>query len=143
MMNQRLSAIMTKNVITIGPDDTLETVINIISKNRFHHLPVVSNNKLLGMITTRDLWMANLRREEYSKKKVNEIMTKKVAALHQDELIGAAAQIFLKHFFHSLPIIDNERNLVGIVTTHDVLRYEFLKEYPDDLFLKETKWLEF
>ncbi len=141
MMNERISTIMTKDVITIGPDSSLQEVVDIISKNKFHHLPVVLDKKLVGMITTRDLWESDIRRKDYPKRKVKEFMTTTVASLHPDELIGAAAQIFVKHLFHSLPLVDNEGNLVGIITSHDVLRYEFQKAYPDDKFLKETNWL--
>ena len=58
-------------------------------------------------------------------------MTKKVATLYANEKIGAAAQVFLENLFHGLPIVDENDNLIGIVTTHDVLKYEFLKEYPN------------
>lgn len=142
MMNERVSTIMTKGVVTIGPEDNLDKVLEIVSQNRFHHLPVVDGKKLAGMITTRDLWKSNLKVDEYSKSKVKDFMTSNVVALHENELIGAAAMIFLKHFFHSLPIVDNEENLVGIVTTYDVLRYEFIKAYPNDEFVKETNWLK-
>ena len=58
-------------------------------------------------------------------------MTTKVATLGPTELIGAAAQVFLEHLFHGLPIVDEDHNLVGIVTTHDILKYQFYKAYPE------------
>jgi CBS domain-containing protein len=79
---------------------------------------------------------------EYENIIVKDIMNKKVVTLTENELIGAAAQIFLKHLFHGLPIVNNDDELTGIVTTHDILKYEFLKEYPDDIFVKKTKWIE-
>ena len=69
-------------------------------------------------------------------------MTSKVVSLGPKELVGAAAMIFLKHLFHGLPIVDDDKKLVGIVTTHDILKYEFKKEYPDDAFIRETNWIE-
>jgi CBS domain-containing protein len=69
-------------------------------------------------------------------------MTEKVVTLNPHESVGAAAMIFLKHLFHGLPIVNDEKQLVGIVTTHDILKYEFLKEYPNDVFVKETNWLQ-
>ena len=143
MMNERISAIMTTTVVKVYPEDSLEVVKELLFVKHFHHLPVVDGNgKLVGIITSWDLIKSNKRFEEYGNFKVSDLMTTKVATLGPNDLIGAAAMVFLKHLFHGLPIIDDEHKLVGIVTTHDILKYEFLKEYPDDIFVKETHWVE-
>lgn len=142
MMNERIRSIMTTNVVTVHPEDSLEVVKKLLFEKHFHHLPVVDNGKLVGIITSWDLIKSNKKFEEYGNYKVKELMTKKVATLGPDESLGAAAMIFLKHLFHGLPIVDDDRNLVGIITTHDILKYNFLKEYPDDIFVKETHWIE-
>ena len=142
MMNERLSTIMTKKVITVKASDSLEVVKTLLFEKHFHHLPVVSENlSLEGIITSWDLIKRNIRFEDYGKYTVNDFMTKNVVTLGPKELVGAAAMIFLKHLFHGLPIVDDENKLVGIVTTHDILKYEFMKEYPDDTFIKETNWI--
>jgi CBS domain-containing protein len=142
MMNDRLSTIMTKNVITVKPTDTLATVKDILFSRGFHHVPVVEDKKLCGIITSYDMVRLDLPFSEYENIIVKDIMNKKVVTLTENELIGAAAQIFLKHLFHGLPIVNNDDELTGIVTTHDILKYEFLREYPDDIFVKKTKWIE-
>jgi CBS domain-containing protein len=142
MMNDRLSSIMTPNVVTVNPDDTLATVKDILFSRGFHHVPVVEGTKLCGIITSYDMVRLDLPFAEYKNIIVKDVMTKKVVTLTPNELIGAAAQIFLKHLFHGLPIVNDDGDLVGIVTTHDILKYEFLKEYPDDIFVKKTKWME-
>ena len=143
MMNERLSTIMTKDVVTVKPDDSLEVVKDLLFHKHFHHLPVVDEDyKLVGILTSWDLIKNNLKFEEYSGKKVSDVMTSKVVTLGPNEKVGAAAMIFLKHLFHGLPIVDDDRHLVGIVTTHDVLKYQFIKEYPDDVFIKETNWIQ-
>lgn len=142
MMNERLSAIMTRNVVTVRKDNSLEDVKKLLFEKRIHHIPVVDdNNKLVGIITSWDLIKSQKPFHEYDKIKVEELMTKNVASLGPNELIGAAAMIFLKNLFHGLPIVDDDNKLVGIVTTHDILLYEYNKEYPDDPFIKETNWL--
>ena len=143
MMNERLSSIMTKDVVTVKPEDSLEIVKELLFHKHFHHLPVINDdNELKGIITSWDLIKRNLKFDEYENYKVKDVMTKKVATLGPNELIGAAAMIFLRHLFHGLPIVDDDRKLVGIVTTHDILKYEFQKEYPDDVFIRETHWIE-
>lgn len=143
MMNERISSIMTTNVVTVHPDDSLEVVKHLLFEKHFHHLPVVnSDSVLVGIITSWDLIKSNKRFEEYGDYQVKDLMTQKVATLGPNESIGAAAMVFLKHLFHGMPIIDDEHKLLGIITTHDILKYEFLKEYPDDVFIRETHWVE-
>lgn len=142
-MNERLSTIMTKKVITVQKDDSLEVVKELLFDRHFHHLPVVDkDNQLCGIITSWDLIKKNIKFEEYGGLKVVDVMTSKVVTLGPNELVGAAAMIFLKHLFHGLPIVNEDGVLVGIVTTHDILKYEFKKEYPNDVFIKETKWID-
>lgn len=132
MMNEQLSSIMTSEVVTVKPGDSLSKVKEILFDKRFHHIPVVDNGKLVGIVTTYDLVKLNKTFDQYEGMTVKEIMTEKVVTLEPQEKIGAAAQIFLRHLFHGLPIVDDQRNLKGIVTTHDIMKYQFDKEYPDD-----------
>lgn len=142
MMNERLYTIMTKNVVTAKPDDTLSTVKEILFTRGFHHVPVVNGKKLSGIITSYDLMRLNEKFENYDKILVKDVMKAKVVTLTPTELVGAAAMIFLKHLFHAIPIINDDEELVGIVTTHDILKYQFFREYPEDDFVEKTKWLE-
>lgn len=131
MMNEPISSIMTKNVITVRPDDTLSVVKEILFTKHIHHIPVLQGRKLIGIITSFDLIKLGKSVDEYANIKVEEIMTKKIATMSPNEKIGAAAQVFLENLFHGLPIVDDDNNLIGIITTHDVLKYEFHKEYPN------------
>jgi acetoin utilization protein AcuB len=132
MMNEQLSSIMTREVVTVKPSDSLSKVKEILFDKRFHHIPVVEDGKLVGIVTTYDLVKLNKTFDQYEGMTVKEIMTDKVVTLEPQEKIGAAAQIFLRHLFHGLPIVDDQHNLKGIVTTHDIMKYQFDKEYPDD-----------
>lgn len=142
MMNEKLHTIMTKSVVTARPTDSLSLIKNILFTKGYHHIPVVEGKKLMGIITSFDLMKLDKKFSEYDDIQVQEVMTKNVVTLYETELVGAAAMIFLKHLFHGLPIINKDKDLVGIVTTHDILKYEFKKEYPDDVFIKKTRWME-
>lgn len=142
MMNERLSKIMTTDVVSVHKNDSLEVVKKLLFVKRIHHIPVVDDDHyLVGIITSWDLIKSQKKFSEYGNIKVEELMTKNVASLRTKELIGAAAMIFLKNLFHGLPIVDDDGKLVGIVTTHDILLYEYNKEYPNDPFIKDTNWL--
>lgn len=142
MMNEKIYSIMTKKVVTAKATDSLTTIKNILFEKGYHHIPVVEGKKLLGIITSFDLMKLDKPFSEYDNIQVKDVMTSNVVTLYDSELVGAAAMIFLKHLFHGLPIINEKKELVGIVTTHDILKYEFKKEYPNDVFIKKTRWME-
>ncbi|HLF64982.1 MAG TPA: CBS domain-containing protein [Saprospiraceae bacterium] len=129
MMNEPLSSIMTTKLLTAGPNDSLNVVRQILLKHRIHHVPVVEDKKLVGLVTTYDLFKLSFHPDETDNIKVREIMTRKLATLEPHDKIGSAAEIFLEHLFHAVPIVKNGE-LVGIVTSFDVMKYEFKKAYP-------------
>ena len=98
-------------------------------KQRIHHVPVVDGKMLVGLVTTYDLFKLAYHPDEMANLKVREVMTKKLATLEPTEKIGAAAEVFLEHLFHAVPIV-SKGELVGIVTSFDVMKYEFKKAYP-------------
>lgn len=144
MMNEPISAIMITKVVTVNPEDKLTVVKDILFNKRFHHIPVVKGpkNKLVGIISSHDIFKLNAKFEDYDKLTVQDVMTKKIATLRPEEKIGAAAQVFLRHLFHGLPIVNDDLELLGIITTHDILKYSYDKEYPNDEFEIEWRNLE-
>jgi len=130
MMNEPVHTIMTKNLITVRPSDTLSEVRKTFMTNSLHHLPVVENNQLVGIMTTYDLWKNEIAPENYTTATVSQIMNTNIAKISPEDKIGTAAEIFLSNKFHALPVVNEENTLLGIVTTFDVLLYEFKREYP-------------
>lgn len=133
-MNEPISSIMTRDLYTVTPDDSLEKVKEIFSEKQIHHMPVVvEEDELVGLITTSDLLWLNESFDSYKYVKVDRVMTKKLAVLEPDDKIGTAAQVFLRNWFHALPIVKaGTKKLLGIVTTFDILSYSFKKEYPGE-----------
>jgi len=137
MMNESVSTIMIKNLITLTPESTLAEVSEIFSTRKIHHIPVLDNDVLVGLITLYDLWRKNALHESYSDIKVQEVMSKKLIKLEPDDKIGTAAELFLDNRFHALPVVQGDR-LVGLITTFDVLKYSFKKEYPNPILFKDV-----
>ena len=136
MMNEAVQTIMTKDLITLHSSDKVSEVTKIFRNNRIHHLPIVEGEKLVGLITTYDLWKMGKSFEESKNITIGEVMSKKLAVLGPNDKIGTAAEILLFNRFHALPIVENGK-LLGIITTHDVLKYEFKKEYPKTIMHKD------
>ncbi len=133
MMNETLHTIMTSNVVTLSPSDTLGQAREIFMTKRIHHLPIVDGKKLVGLVTSWDIFKLGLSAVAYQDMRISEVMSTHLATLEPDQHIGAAAEVFMEHLFHAVPIVNEHRELVGIVTTYDILRYEYQKEYPASL----------
>ena len=69
--------------------------------------------------------------EDYDDILVRDVMTRHLATLNPDEKVGAAAEIFLENRFHAVPVVNEDFDLVGLITSFDILRYAFKKEYPN------------
>ena len=126
-----LSTIMTKNLITLSPEDELIKVRDVFEKQRIHHIPVIQDNELVGMVSKSDYLFflrgfanksTDLKLERFRLKThhVKELMTTKLAKLGPDQKINVALEIFKENLFHAVPIVDNN-GLVGIVTTWDII----------------------
>jgi CBS domain-containing protein len=133
MMNELVDRYMTKDVITLNPDSTLGEAREILLGKHIHHIPIVEGRKLVGMITSWDIFKLGKSAAEYQSMKVSEIMTRKVATLDPGQHLGAAAEVLTRHLFHAIPIINDDAELLGIITSTDIVRYEHTKEYPENL----------
>lgn len=131
-----LSKIMTTDIITVNPRQTMNIVKEIFSAHNIHHIPVISERKVVGMISKIDFFkiqhgiaiFKSKEVEEYNNAIlrslfVSEVMTKQVAKLFVDDSVGIAFDMFKENYFHAIPIVDKEENIAGIVTTFDLLNY--------------------
>jgi CBS domain-containing protein len=132
-----VSEIMTSHLVTVTPKTILDKVNDIFSKNDFHHIPVVDFERLVGIISRKDIdrvsscidLFHSKTNEEYNNKLfqsllAEEVMTPKVTVLSPDDSIGYAAVLFSENKFHALPVVVGEK-LVGLVTTFDMLDYAY------------------
>jgi len=134
--NKPIRSIMTTELVTVSPETTARDIKKLFDKNSFHHLPVVApGSKLKGIISREDVakvaYILSLRtsgktysEKEYTSLTASDLMTQYPLSLDPDDTIGLAADIFLANKFHALPIIDDDE-LIGLVTTHDLLKYGF------------------
>ncbi len=143
--------IMSSPAVCVNVEQTLQDVIEILAKNRFSGVPVVDNeNKVIGVISDTDIiryshqvsvvplsnlsgWisphvdiadLATMRKgfELLHKTKVNEVMTKKVFTIHEDETATEVAQLMNRRRINRVPVVDTAGKLVGIVTRGDMVQ---------------------
>ncbi|MFS8980233.1 CBS domain-containing protein [Cupriavidus necator] len=127
-----VDSIMSKSVVTVVFDDTLATVMNIFDEAKFHHLLVVEDGRLHGVISDRDLLRAmspfigstveSARDVNTLSKRVHQIMSRKPITLRPEAEIGDAVELFLTHQISCIPIVDEQFRPVGILSWRDILR---------------------
>lgn len=126
-----ISQIMTSNVFTVNQTHSLRDVHNLLKEKGIHHVPVVSGDKVIGMISKTDLervtFVNNYEGESvstqmYDALKIEQVMTKQVTTIEKENTVLDAAKILAKNEFHALPVVDGD-SIVGIVTTKDMMDY--------------------
>jgi len=137
MMNLEVRTIMTTNPIVAHPNQTIEEVTNLMIEARHQQLPVVEDGKLCGMITSYDLWKAT-RSGLDTNEKIDCIMTKKVLRITPKDKVGTAAELFADTRFKTLPVVNLNNELKGIVTAFDVIKSAFKEEYPRPILFEEV-----
>ncbi len=131
-LNLPVSILMTKNVECVTPDQKIIDLKHIYEKQKFHHhVPVVENNELVGMVSLIDFMRAvhnaSLDDNEavYHITHVRDIMSTHPVSVSEETSIKVVADMLAKGEFNSVVITENKR-VIGIVTTADILRH-FLK----------------
>ena len=125
-------------VLTIQIGQKLSEVRKLMQVNQIHHVPVLDGTKLVGLLSAVDL--ANLSLTSFgSDERSNDtmldnqfspedVMSKNVVTIKPKASIREAAELLAEGHFHSLPLVDKEGNLTGLVTSTDLIRY-LLSQY--------------
>lgn len=138
MMNEQVRHIMSKSPMTISPAAPLTQVYDVVMKNRVHHLAVVENQKLLGLITTYDLWRRNVPFEKYGALKAQDVMNTNLCKISPKDKVGTAAELFMDRRFHALPVVNLQGELKGVITSHDIIKYTLNKAYKTPILFKDV-----
>jgi CBS domain-containing protein len=119
--NEPISKIMSTNLVTVHHGDPFSKVRKLAQEHGVHHIPVVNGHELVGMISWTDI-MRTVDAALDHTMKLEDIMRKDPVSMQSSSTIREAAEILTKGDFHSLPICEG-KNLVGLVTTTDLIRY--------------------
>ena len=123
---------MSKNVITIDVNDSMQDAMKLLKENDIRMLPVMKKAKLVGIVTDRDLKKASasdatsLEIHELlyllMKIKAKDIMTKDVITVPPDYTVEETAQVLEKKRISGAPVVDADGQLVGTITQTDLFR---------------------
>ncbi len=117
--------VMSRDVKTIRPIDTVKQAATIMNENRIGSLIVISGTgELKGIVTERDILTDVVAEgKDSNTMKVEEIMTKELITISPDKTLEEAADLMTEKKIKKLPIV-HEGKLIGIVTATDLVAYE-------------------
>ena len=108
----------------LSPDNTINDALELMSKYRISGVPITSNEKLVGIITNRDIIF-----ESNYDRKISEVMTKEnLITAPENTTIEEAKELLKNHKIEKLPLVDAQNNLRGLITIKDI---EKVKKFPN------------
>ena len=122
--------IMTKDVITAAPYDSVEVGYEIMKKKEIRHLPIVSGTKLIGLVTQGDILMKAEKTKDgiiIPNLALSTVMTTDFVSTSPNMELSTLAGMMITHKVDAILVMHNNR-LVGIITTSDILDQFCLEE---------------
>jgi CBS domain-containing protein len=130
--NELVMKWMTSPVVTVSPTDTISSAHQVMKERAIRRLPVIENDRLVGIITIGDvreaspsdaislsIWELNYL---WARLTVEKTMTRNPLTIKPDDTIIQAAQVMLEHKVGGLPVVDTAGKLLGILTESDIFR---------------------
>jgi CBS domain-containing protein len=127
-----VSDVMTSHVRTADPDSSVQKIWQLLREERCHHVPIVENDRPVGIVSTWDL--VRVARRHGARKlseglsggeTASEVMTRELETIGTDESVERAIERIGEGDIHALLVLDDDGGLAGIVTNHDLLHYLF------------------
>jgi len=122
--------VMTTSVITAPPDHALREIRKIFAERKCHHIPIVEDNRVIGMVSAHDLICLVTEEDTggdaariLATGSARDVMSVDLETIHGLDPVEAAIDRIGIGDLHSLIVVDEQERLVGIVTHRDLLQY--------------------
>ncbi|MDH5209684.1 MAG: CBS domain-containing protein [Burkholderiaceae bacterium] len=117
----KVSQYMSLSVVTVTPQTEFHRAFDLMRSRNIHHLPVVDDGRVVGLVAERDLLLAaaNFGSSEVP---VGEIMHSPAICIAESALLKEAARLLVERHIGSLPVLDSKKALVGIITETDIFK---------------------
>jgi len=129
-----INRIMTTDPATVDVNDSISVATQLLESGDIHHLPVIENGLLAGILSSSDLLKFHLLTSDPAAVpagKVRQIMEPDPVVLDSGASLRDAATTLSVGGYHALPVVEQDRELVGIVTTVDLVTH-LLQQIPRD-----------
>jgi CBS domain-containing protein len=118
----KVSEIMTRDVRLLSPDQTIREAASLMADIDAGSLPVSENDRLVGMITDRDIVIRAVAQGKSADTKVADVMSKEILYCVDTDEIDDVARNMGKAQVRRLPVVNSDKRLVGIVSLGDLAR---------------------
>ena len=123
-MGQRIRDIMTSNPSTVEPDKTVVDAARIMKQEDAGVVPVTENGRLTGMVTDRDIAIRVVAEgRDPQSTPVREVASKDLVTVDPQQDLDEALRLMAQHQVRRLPVVEEDRRLVGVVAQADVARH--------------------
>ena len=123
-----VASIMSRKVVTAETGDTLWTIREIFENTKFHHIFVVDNRNLVGVISDRNLPAEKERDTATMNKKAYEIMSRVAVTVDAKTSIKKASNLMLENNISYIPVVSSEGVIEGIVSWREIFKF-YLKKH--------------
>lgn len=120
----RVNEAMTTDVKVVNPNQSIHDAARIMAECNFGSLPVGEDDRLVGMITDRDIAIRAVAAGKSPDTPVREVMSRDVKYCFEDDDIDSVAQNMGEEQLHRLVVLSKEKRLVGIVALADIAQCE-------------------
>ena len=118
----KVSEVMTNDVRTVTPDQSVREAASFMLRADAGSIPVCEGDKVIGMITDRDIAVRGIAEGRGPDTPVRELMTDHIICANSEDNVDEIAQRMSKEQVRRLPVLDAEQQLVGIVSLGDLAR---------------------
>lgn len=140
--NSKIADIMNKGVFYVDVTDTVKRADEIMREEKIKHLPVVEGKRYVGIITERNIMEYSLRHLYDAEDNLGEashnqildferIITRQSQVIYPEDSVAKAIKLMAKYRLDCLPVVDWQMNLLGIITTTDIMLFvhKLMEEY--------------
>ncbi len=124
--------LMTTKIHSLSPKDTVATAMELLSKYKIRHIPIVENKTLVGIVSD-GLLLGVLGAKKLTSTTLAEVMVKEVLAGQEHSSISDIARVMLEENVNCIPITTDSLELKGIVTTRDILEL-LTQSFPLEIY---------
>ena len=118
----KISEVMTREVKTVRPDSTVKEAASFMLSEDAGSMPVSDGDRLIGMITDRDIAVRGVAKGHGPDTPVRELMTDEIICAREDDDVESVASKMSKAQVRRLPVLDAQDKLCGIVSLGDLAR---------------------
>ena len=121
---RKISELMSRKAVTLSPDASIRQAAKKMKEHGVSSIMVTEYERLVGVVTDRDLRNRVLADEVDPQQAVRSIMSAKPKFIFENNRVFSALHLMLKHNIHHLPVLDEHHKALGMITSTDLLRQQ-------------------